>query len=121
MWQSLHVRCGLNFELGTCNVIKCIFIFFNINKVTLQSRTYAIKLCCCAYYVTHKQLVWITYNIKYLISNSRIIPCLHFTSLEQYYIILPLMSTPIPQNRNTSPKNQTQLITWEEYHQHNHH
>ena len=31
--QNLCVRCSLNFEFGTYNVIKCIFIFFNVNKV----------------------------------------------------------------------------------------
>ena len=32
--QNLCVRCSLNFEFVTYNVIKCIFIFFNVNKVT---------------------------------------------------------------------------------------
>ena len=32
--QNLRVRCSLNFELGTYDVIRCIFIFFNVNKVT---------------------------------------------------------------------------------------
>ena len=31
--QNLCVRCSLNFEFGTYDVIKCIFIFFNVNKV----------------------------------------------------------------------------------------
>ena len=32
--QNLRVRCSLNFEFGTYDVIKCIFVFFNVNKVT---------------------------------------------------------------------------------------
>ena len=32
--QNLRVRCSLNFEFGTYDVIKCIFILFNVNKVT---------------------------------------------------------------------------------------
>ena len=32
--QNLRMRCSLNFEFGTDNVIKYIFIFFNVNKVT---------------------------------------------------------------------------------------
>ena len=32
--QSLRIRCSLNFEFVTRDVIKYIFIFFNITKVT---------------------------------------------------------------------------------------
>ena len=46
--QNLCMRC-LNFEFDTY-VIKCIFIFVSVNKVTTWwSWTSAIKLCCCAY------------------------------------------------------------------------
>ena len=32
--QNLSVRCSFYFEFGKYDVIKCIFIFFNVNKVT---------------------------------------------------------------------------------------
>ena len=31
--QNLSVRCSFYFEFGKYDVIKCIFIFFNVNKV----------------------------------------------------------------------------------------
>ena len=34
MHQNLRMRCSLNFEFETYDVIKRIFIFCNINKVT---------------------------------------------------------------------------------------
>ena len=34
MYCNLYMQRGLNFEFGSYNVIKCIFILFNLNKVT---------------------------------------------------------------------------------------
>ena len=49
--QNLHVRCSVNFEFGTYNVIKCIFIFLNVNKVTQHvSYTCLLFWKCFAYY-----------------------------------------------------------------------
>ena len=72
MRQNLRVRCSLNFEFGTFNAMKCIFIFFSRKQgnTTRRSRTSAIKLCCCADQATDKQLVWIAYSTEYLIWNS---------------------------------------------------
>ena len=51
--QNLHVQCSVNFEFGTYDVIKCIFIFFNLNKVTYHVVNYTCLLfwkCSFAYY-----------------------------------------------------------------------
>ena len=36
MRQNLRMRCSLNFEFGTFDAMKCIFIFFHVNKETQQ-------------------------------------------------------------------------------------
>ena len=50
--QYLRMQSSLNFEFGTYIVIKCIFMFFNLNKVT-QHFNYTCLLfwkCSLAYY-----------------------------------------------------------------------
>ena len=50
--QNVRVQCSLNFKSGTYNVMKCIFIIFNVKKVT-QHNNYICLLfwkCSFAYY-----------------------------------------------------------------------
>ena len=50
--QNLRVRCSLTFKFGMYDVIKCIFILFNINMLT-QHVNYKCLLfwkCSFAYY-----------------------------------------------------------------------
>ena len=46
--QNLHMQFSLYFEFCTYNIIKCILIFFNVNKVT-QHDLGPPQANCCAY------------------------------------------------------------------------
>ena len=51
--QNLRVRCRLNFEFGTYDVIKCIFIFFNVNKVIQH-----VNYTCLLFRPLRSLLLW---------------------------------------------------------------
>ena len=53
-WENLRVRCSLNYEFGTYNVKKCIFIFFNVNKVPHVNYTRLLFWKC---YFTYYQYI----------------------------------------------------------------
>ena len=57
MRQDLRVRCSLKFDFGKYYVIKCIFILFNVNKVTLHvdcmPSLLEMFLCILLVYWTH--------------------------------------------------------------------
>ena len=107
VWQNLHMSCSLNFEFGTYSVIQCIFIFFNVNKVTQHdnlgppwSDSVVVPIRSLTISMDSLQH-WIP-NIKF-----RKLPCWRFISLEQCYIILPLSPHPFlriwPTPQGTKP------------------